>query len=120
MLFFRPEGPDLTQDPVIKNFKAHKNPLLGLSDGASSYVMLYVQHAPGESSPDHVHPWEHQAFITEGAGILVCGGKEFPIQTGDAVLVPGGVRHQFRNTGATTMSRVTVNPSESVKNEGRA
>lgn len=105
--------------PVIRNFKAHKNPLLGAQDGVSTYVMLYVRHAPGESSPDHIHPWEHQAFITEGSGVLVCDGKDYPISTGDAVLVPGGVRHQFKNTGTVTMSRVTVNPVESVQAEGR-
>ena len=78
-------------------------------------MMLYVKHAPGESSPDHVHEWEHQAFITEGAGVLVCAGKEYPITAGDAVLVPRGVRHQFINTGAVPLHRVTVNPIESVR-----
>jgi quercetin dioxygenase-like cupin family protein len=102
-------------EPVIKNENGNKNPLLGPGDGVSTYVMLYVKHAPGESSPDHVHPWEHQAFITEGSGILTCGGKEYPIKAGDAVLVPGGVQHQFTNTGAVPMCRVTVNPIESVQ-----
>ena len=108
------------QDPVIKSFKDHGNPLLGMQDGVSTYVMLYVQHGPGEATPDHVHPWEHQAFITEGAGVLFCGGKEYPIAAGDAILVPGGVRHQFKNPGAATMSRVTVNPIESVQTGGHA
>ena len=107
-------------EPVIRNFNGNKNPLLGVQDGVSTYVMLYVRHAPGESSPDHIHPWEHQAFITEGSGVLVCGGKEYPISSGDAVLVPGGVRHQFKNNGSVTMSRVTVNPVESVQAEGRS
>ena len=103
--------------PVIKNFDGNKNPLLGPGDGVSSYVMLYVQHKPGTSSPDHVHPWEHQAFITEGSGILTVEGKEYPVKAGDAVLVPGGMRHQFTNTGKVMLSRVTVNPIESVGKE---
>ena len=102
-------------EPVIRNEQGNSNPLLGPGDGVSSYVMLYVKHAPGESSPDHTHEWEHQAFITEGSGILVCGGKEYPVKTGDAVLVPSGVRHQFINTGDVPLHRVTVNPVESVK-----
>jgi quercetin dioxygenase-like cupin family protein len=106
-------------EPVIRNASGHKNPLLGPGDGVSTYVMLYVKHAPGESSPDHVHPWEHQAFITEGSGVLVCDGKEFQIKAGDAILVPGGARHQFKNTGKVTLSRVTVNPVESVEGERR-
>ncbi len=101
--------------PVIRNFEGNSNPLLGPGDGVSTYVMLYVQHGPGESSPDHTHPWEHQAFITEGAGVLIFDGEEFPVKAGDAVLVPGGVRHQFKNTGSVPMNRVTVNPIESVQ-----
>ena len=65
--------------PVIKNYREHSNPILGKSDGVPNYVMLYVQHAPGESSPFHTHPWEHQAFITEGSGVLFFGGEEYPI-----------------------------------------
>ena len=80
------------QKPVIKNFKDNANPMLGSEDGASTYVMLYVQHAPGESTPDHVHPWEHQAFITEGAGVLVCDGREYTIKAGDAVQLTDGTK----------------------------
>jgi len=102
-------------EPVIRNESVTSNPLLGPGDGVSSYVMLYVKHGLGESSQDHVHKWEHQAFITQGAGILVCGGAEYPVKEGDAVLVPGGIRHQFINTGDVPLHRVTVNPIESIQ-----
>ena len=102
-------------DPIIKNYRDNDNPVLGKEDGVPNYVMLYVQHAPGESSPFHTHPWEHQAFITEGSGVLLFGGKEYPIRQGDCVHVPGGVEHQFQNTGDVPMNRVTVNPIRSVE-----
>ncbi|MDA1297833.1 MAG: cupin domain-containing protein [Chloroflexi bacterium] len=102
-------------EPVIRNAEGSSNPLLGPGDGVSNYVMLFVRHKPGESSPDHVHAWEHQAYITEGAGVLTVDGKKYPVKTGDAILVPGGSRHQFTNTGDVMMSRVTVNPIESVR-----
>ena len=101
-------------DPVIRKAEGSKNPVQGPSDGVPNYVMLYVQHPPGGSSPHHTHAWEHQAFIVEGEGVLWCDGKEFPIKAGDAVLVPPESDHQFRNTGSTTLSRVTVNPLSSV------
>ena len=44
-------------------------------------------------------------------------GTEYPIKAGDAVLVPPGVEHQFRNRGSGTLSRVTVNPLSSVGKE---
>ena len=74
-----------------------------------------VRHKPGESSPDHVHAWEHMAYITEGSGVVTVEGEQFPIRAGDAVLVPGGARHQFTNTGDVMLSRVTINPLESTQ-----
>lgn len=104
-------------EPVIKSIQGASNPVLGPEDGVGGYVMLYVQHAPGGSSAHHTHPWEHQAFITEGEGILWCDGKEYPIKKGDAVLVPPNTEHHFTNTGSITLSRVTVNPISSVGRE---
>ena len=66
-------------DPIIKNYRDNDNPVLGKEDGVPNYVMLYVQHAPGESSPFHTHPWEHQAYITRGEGIIFVDGEKFPI-----------------------------------------
>lgn len=103
--------------PVIKSVGAAANPVLGPEDGTPNYVMLWVQHPPGGSSAQHVHAWEHQAYIVEGEGVLWVEGEEYPIRAGDAVLVPPGVEHQFRNTGGATLSRVTVNPLSSVGKE---
>lgn len=102
-------------EPVIKNFEGNSNPVLGPNDGVPNYVMLYVQHEPHGSSAQHTHPWEHQAFITEGAGVLWVEGTEYPIKKGDCVLVPPGREHQFRNTGDVPMCRVTVNPLSSMQ-----
>ena len=103
--------------PTIKNVVDSANPVLGPGDGVPNYVMLWVQHPPGGSSAQHVHAWEHQAYIVEGEGVLWVEGEEYPIRAGDAVLVPPAVEHQFRNTGETTLSRVTVNPLSSVGKE---
>ena len=103
--------------PIIKSVGAVANPVLCPDDGTPNYVMLWVQHPPGGSSAQHVHAWEHQAYIVEGEGVLWVEGEEYPIRAGDAVLVPPDVEHQFRNTGEVTLSRVTVNPLSSVGKE---
>ena len=76
--------------PVIKNSADFSNPVLGADDGSETSVLLMVHHEPGESSPDHVHEWEHMAYITVGSGVLTVEGEQYPIKAGDAVLVPGG------------------------------
>ncbi|MBR92112.1 MAG: hypothetical protein CL903_04855 [Dehalococcoidia bacterium] len=103
-------------NPVIKNKNNYKNPILSIEDKVGDYVMLYVVHKKGESSPDHTHPWEHQAYITTGEGVLVCNGEEYPIKEGDCILVPANHRHQFINRGEKNLERVTVNPRNSVEN----
>ena len=102
-------------EPVIRNFEGNQNLLLRPGDSVSTYVRLYVRCVPGESTPDHVHPCERRAFITEGSGVLIRGGKEHPITAGDAPLIPPNVRRQLKNTGSMPVIRVTVNPIESVR-----
>ena len=100
--------------PVIKNSSDNKNPILSFEDGVPNYVMLYIEDLPGESSQHHTHPWEHEAYIVKGSGILWVEGVEYDIKQGDAVLVPPNSEHHFTNTGSETLGRVTVNPLSSV------
>lgn len=103
---------------VVRNFRDAPQPqggemarrLLTAEDGAPNYMMLYLELAPGGTSPKHTHAWEHEAFILEGQGVLQCAGKEHPLKAGDAVLVPPELEHQFINTGTTVMKRLAVNP----------
>jgi quercetin dioxygenase-like cupin family protein len=97
--------------PVIKNKNDHKShPILGSQDGVPTVVSLYHDHQPGETSTHHTHPWEHQAYITRGEGIIFVDGEKFPIKEGDFVLVPPNADHYFENTGTSVLSRVTFNP----------
>ena len=101
--------------PVIKNIKNFSNPILGTDDGVPTVVSLYHDHAPGESSKHHSHDWEHQVFITRGEGIVWVDDLEYPIKQGDFILVPPNCTHHFKNTGNSTLSRVTFNPKASEK-----
>jgi len=97
--------------PVIKNKNDHtEHPILGSKDGVPTVVSLYHDHQPGETSTHHTHPWEHQAYITRGRGIIFVDGEKFPIKEGDFVLVPPNADHYFENTGTSVLSRVTFNP----------
>ena len=41
--------------------------------------MTYSVIEPGKTSSHHIHPWEHEVYILEGSGVLVCDGKEYPV-----------------------------------------
>ncbi len=115
-------GTGTGQPPVIRNYrdlnKETGHEILGSRDGAPNYLMLYNgAMAPGAvSHPDtggHNHPWEHTVFVLDGQATLVCGGKEYTVSQGDAILVPPNVHHQWRNNSDAPMNRVTFNPLSS-------
>ena len=108
------------QPPLIRNIgdlARGSGSLIGSSDGAPTYYMLYngsmaagqVSH---QDSGGHIHPWEHVVYILEGHGAIFCEGKEYPVSEGDGVLVPPNTFHQWRNTSQHAMTRVTFNPLE--------
>ena len=52
---------------------------------------------PGAAVPGHHHDVQEAFYVFEGSGTAVVGGEEFELSVGDALLVPSGVPHAFRN-----------------------
>ena len=53
---------------------------------------------------------EHEVFVLQGNGIVMEGEQERLLKPGTAVFVPGGVEHQFRNTGTTPLKFLCLIP----------
>ncbi len=54
---------------------------------------------PGQELPVHVHAHEHEVFdVLQGTGTMYLDGKAVELKAGDAVFVPAGVQHGFKNT----------------------
>jgi len=73
--------------------------LIAEETGAPNFAMRQFTVAPSGSTPQHTHPWEHEAFILEGTGTIQGGEEVNEIKAGDVVFVPPDELHQFRNTG---------------------
>jgi quercetin dioxygenase-like cupin family protein len=80
-------------------------------DGAPNFAMRVIEVEPGGHSPFHRHPWEHEVFILEGAGMLVQEGKESPFSKGDVIFVPPGELHQFKNSSQDTLEFICLIPN---------
>jgi len=112
--------------PLIRNYRKVYQPggpsvrLVSLEDNPPTCTMTYSVIAPGKTSSHHLHPWEHEVFILEGSGALVCDGREYPIAAGDAMLIPANVDHVTRNTGRTSIRRIEVNPLAASRNPSAA
>lgn len=77
----------------------------GFFDDASKLPIKFQmwELEPGVSEGSHIHEGENALeeiyYFIKGKGVMWVDGEDVPVQAGDAMLVPPGVDHSFRNTG---------------------
>ena len=85
---------DLSDEKDVKGVELL--PMLTEKDGARHFSMRLFRLSPGGHTPFHVHPWEHEVFVTKGNGELIGEGQTFSLEPGVAAYVPEGQKHCFR------------------------
>lgn len=85
--------------------------LVGESDGAPNFAMRQFEVAAGGHTPRHSHPYEHEVFVLEGAGVVVEDDAEHAIKAGDVVFVRPDEIHQFKNTGSAPLKFLCMVPN---------
>jgi mannose-6-phosphate isomerase-like protein (cupin superfamily) len=70
-------------------------------------VLMALQ--PGEEIGEEVHEDRDQFFRVEaGSGDIVIDGTVTPIESGTAIFVPAGARHNVRNSGVGQLKLYTI------------
>ena len=70
-------------------------------------VLMSLQ--PGEDIGEEVHESTDQFFrVEKGTGIVFIDGRETPIESATAIIVPAGARHNVKNTGNTPLKLYTL------------
>jgi len=77
--------------------------------GELTRMEIRVRPGPGEwVGPDHFHPLQEERFqVVRGAPIFRIEGQERPAEPGEAVTVPVGVSHIFRNGGPEELQMIS-------------
>lgn len=76
----------------------------GVSEGSHTHG---GDHKPG--SPDYdERPLEEIYCFLQGSGVMWIDGEDVPVMAGDAVMVPPGVDHGFRNTGTEPLRLILL------------
>lgn len=76
---------------------------------AVDFTLVVEIFAPGGATPPNTHRRAQEAFfVLAGEGVALAGGEETPLRPGDALLVPPGVEHVIRNTGAGKLYCLTL------------
>ena len=84
--------------------------LIRKDDGAPNFAMRWFELAPLGHSPLHSHGWEHEVYILEGEGEVVCGNEKRKVSAGCVVFIPPKATHQFRNVGNTKLKFLCLVP----------
>jgi len=84
--------------------------LIRKEDGAPNFAMRFFEFAARGHSPLHSHDWEHEVYVLEGEGEVVCDKEKRKISTGCVVFVPPKATHQFRNVGKTKLKILCLVP----------
>lgn len=84
--------------------------LITREDGAENFAMRCFDIAPGGQSAHHAHDWEHEAFILEGRGLVVCGDEKKRVGPGYVIFIPPDVPHHFENLGDAVLRFLCLIP----------
>lgn len=81
----------------------------GLRPGSDAPVaVLEFNVEPYASSEMSANPITEVIRILSGAGIVLSGNQELPVQAGDWLLIEPNVHHQVRNEGAEVLRALSV------------
>ena len=87
-----------------------KREVITADDGAPNFCMRVFEVEPGSSTPFHSHPWEHEAFILSGRGMVVSEQKETLIASESVVFIPANEKHNFVNNGNEPLRFICLIP----------
>jgi quercetin dioxygenase-like cupin family protein len=87
--------------------------LITRDDGAENFAMRWFEIAPGGRSAHHTHNWEHEAFILDGHGLVVCGDEERRVGPGYVIFIPPNAPHHFESLGDEALKFLCLIPHKS-------
>ena len=82
----------------------------GTAEKAPTFVMRVFEIEPGNNTPHHTHPWEHEMFVVKGEGTLKSSDTEKALKKGDVIMVLPDEQHGISNTGKDLLTVICVVP----------
>ncbi len=86
--------------------------LIGEKDGAERFSMRMFEVEVGGNTPYHIHAFEHEIFVLDGAGMLVTENGESAMNPWDVIYVDPNIMHQFKNVGDKPLLFLCSIPNE--------
>jgi quercetin dioxygenase-like cupin family protein len=90
---------DIEAETVDAGDGLAKAVLVGEAHGAPNVAVREFRLAPGGTVPRHTNETEHEQYVLQGEYVVGIGEEEYTVGPGDAVHVPAGAVHWYRNEG---------------------
>jgi len=88
-----------------------KQVLVGMTEGATDFIVRYFTIPPGGHSALDQHRHQHGVVVTHGKGRVLLGEQWHDISAGDAVFTDADEIHQFESVGTAALGFICVIPS---------
>ena len=108
LIHYKKVKPEKIDHPESKDVRIRW--AISKEDGAPNFALRVFELKPGGYTPYHTHKWEHEVFIKKGKGKLFWEGKSFSLKEGDVIFIPGGEKHQFKNSTRGTLEFLCMVP----------
>jgi quercetin dioxygenase-like cupin family protein len=84
----------MTDGRAFRMGKGDTRNVFGPHNGAKRLTFNYAKFEPGVAFTQHIHDHsEDLILVLEGGGVIRLDDREFPIETGDVILVSEGESH---------------------------
>ena len=87
-----------------------KQILIGPDEGAPNFAVRIFQLAPGKTSREEEHPWDHGVFIQQGRARVLLGDRTEEVAAGDFVWIEPNEHHRLESLGPETLQFLCVVP----------
>jgi len=105
------DAEDIAAEPVDAAEGLSKAVLIGAEHGAPTLAIRRFTLAPGAEVPKHTNEIEHEQYVLAGEYVVGIGDEEHTVAAGDALHIPAGVVHWYRNESDTEGSFVCAVPT---------
>lgn len=95
--FVTKHAEDLRVESVDATNGLERTVLIDADDGAENVALRLFTLVSGGSVPRHTNEIEHVQYALQGDYVVGVGDEEHRVEAGDAMLIPAGAVHWYRN-----------------------
>ena len=81
------------------------------TENSNNFAVRHCEIRSGGYSPHHSHAWEHEIFVLEGKGLVLCDNETKSIKTGDSISIHTDESHQIKNPNKKPLRMLCIIPN---------